>query len=402
MSEFHHNDAAHFPPEGTVNPRAVDATAASSGKAPVKSRGSHHKHGKGTTAASKHHAGTVTTSKTDPPVASAERDDAARNKIPTSVQVYHRMRTDPAHFQAAHCSLGYVDIRRGVLEMPLSKFVPISEGGDVPWHRVVLFKYDGEVVWDRANKICRLDEVAQQEASNAASVVPLARTFRVLSWNIMDESARPRQSRSTRSDVAEQHRQDNALRAMQLTHPADEDAADGHATMATWPSPPDVGVPSSSSRVVVSAADLIEAETHRVSRIIDFLLTVDAEIVCLQEVGPTFLNELNPSDAAVKAWPYRAQTTLECQNILFLSRFTITSQFSFALPHEEQVKQQLAIELHDPFIGAPIVLIGVHLTSSRATQAATKRREQLALTARYLQGSMGQLPPSPWEIGTRT
>ena len=45
--------------------------------------------------------------------------------------------------------------------MPLSAFVP---GGDIPWHRVIFFEADGEVVWDRSSGVDRIDETGAGRA----------------------------------------------------------------------------------------------------------------------------------------------------------------------------------------------------------------------------------------------
>ncbi|MEU7531153.1 RNA repair domain-containing protein [Saccharothrix sp. NPDC042600] len=71
----------------------------------------------------------------------------------TSEQVYHRVRWD-ARFDPARFVLG-VAVRGAAPErVPLPSFVP---GGDVPWHRVLFVEADGEVVWDRATGLDRLD-----------------------------------------------------------------------------------------------------------------------------------------------------------------------------------------------------------------------------------------------------
>ncbi|WP_405441254.1 poly(A) polymerase [Streptomyces niveus] len=71
----------------------------------------------------------------------------------TSDQLYHQVRWDP-RFDPARFVLGVS--RRGTSpgRIPLPAFVP---GGDIPWHRVLFVEADGEVVWDRATGIDRID-----------------------------------------------------------------------------------------------------------------------------------------------------------------------------------------------------------------------------------------------------
>ncbi|MFC8825208.1 poly(A) polymerase [Streptomyces sp. NPDC057137] len=71
----------------------------------------------------------------------------------TSDQLYHQVRWDP-RFDPARFVLGVS--RRGTSpgRIPLPAFVP---GGDIPWHRVLFVEADGEVVWDRATGVDRID-----------------------------------------------------------------------------------------------------------------------------------------------------------------------------------------------------------------------------------------------------
>ncbi|GGJ94272.1 hypothetical protein GCM10011583_27160 [Streptomyces camponoticapitis] len=71
----------------------------------------------------------------------------------TSDQLYHQVRWDP-RFDPARFVLGVS--RRGTTpgRIPLPAFVP---GGDIPWHRVLFVEADGEVVWDRATGVDRID-----------------------------------------------------------------------------------------------------------------------------------------------------------------------------------------------------------------------------------------------------
>ncbi|QHY97542.1 Endonuclease/Exonuclease/phosphatase family protein [Streptomyces sp. S4.7] len=71
----------------------------------------------------------------------------------TSDQLYHQVRWDP-RLDPARFVLGVS--RRGTTpgRVPLPAFVP---GGDIPWHRVLFVEADGEVVWDRATGVDRID-----------------------------------------------------------------------------------------------------------------------------------------------------------------------------------------------------------------------------------------------------
>ncbi|MFF0461822.1 RNA repair domain-containing protein [Streptomyces mexicanus] len=72
----------------------------------------------------------------------------------TSDEIYHRIRWDP-RFDPARFVLGISERGGGACtRVPLPSFVP---GGDIPWHRVVFVEADGEVVWDRATGVDRVD-----------------------------------------------------------------------------------------------------------------------------------------------------------------------------------------------------------------------------------------------------
>ncbi|WPW30751.1 RNA repair domain-containing protein [Streptomyces atratus] len=71
----------------------------------------------------------------------------------TSEEIYHRVRWD-ARFDPACFVMGVA--QRGTVpkRVPLPRFTP---GGDIPWHRVLFFEADGEVVWDRSSGVDRID-----------------------------------------------------------------------------------------------------------------------------------------------------------------------------------------------------------------------------------------------------
>lgn len=71
----------------------------------------------------------------------------------TSEEIYHRVRWD-ARFDPARFVMGVA--QRGTVpeRVPLHRFTP---GGEIPWHRVLFFEADGEVVWDRSSGVDRID-----------------------------------------------------------------------------------------------------------------------------------------------------------------------------------------------------------------------------------------------------
>ncbi|WP_217185355.1 RNA repair domain-containing protein [Streptomyces sp. AC495_CC817] len=71
----------------------------------------------------------------------------------TSEEIYHRVRWD-ARFDPARFVLGVLQRNAAPKRVPLPAFVP---GGEIPWHRVLFFEADGELVWDRATGTDRID-----------------------------------------------------------------------------------------------------------------------------------------------------------------------------------------------------------------------------------------------------
>ncbi|MFJ8108215.1 poly(A) polymerase [Streptomyces sp. NPDC096132] len=71
----------------------------------------------------------------------------------TSEEIYHRVRWD-ARFDPARFVLGIHQRGAAPKRVPLPAFVP---GGEIPWHRVLFVEADGELVWDRATGVDRID-----------------------------------------------------------------------------------------------------------------------------------------------------------------------------------------------------------------------------------------------------
>ncbi|MFF9509969.1 poly(A) polymerase [Streptomyces sp. NPDC014724] len=71
----------------------------------------------------------------------------------TSEEIYHRIRWD-ARFDPARFLMGVSQRGAPPERVPLPRFTP---GGEIPWHRVLFFEADGEVVWDRPSGVDRID-----------------------------------------------------------------------------------------------------------------------------------------------------------------------------------------------------------------------------------------------------
>ncbi|MFF5975781.1 RNA repair domain-containing protein [Streptomyces sp. NPDC012769] len=96
----------------------------------------------------------------------------------TSDEIYHRVLWDP-RLDAERFVMGIAE--RGTdrpTRIDLVDFVP---GGDIPWHRVLFFEADGELLWDRTSGLDRLD--ASPAGRVHADVLAVAPTYRTaLAW----------------------------------------------------------------------------------------------------------------------------------------------------------------------------------------------------------------------------
>ena len=95
--------------------------------------------------------------------------------LTSSDRIFNRIMWDSA-FQARDFEVGYEDRFKGTMWTPFGKF---RKGDDptkeIPFHRVTFFRYQGrEIVWDRAQRIDRLDELAERHAGQEAVAPTLA------------------------------------------------------------------------------------------------------------------------------------------------------------------------------------------------------------------------------------
>ncbi|WP_141327625.1 DUF504 domain-containing protein, partial [Myxococcus sp. AB025B] len=88
----------------------------------------------------------------------------SQERFTTSREVYHRIRWDP-RLEAREFVIGYDTHGERLEEMPFEAFVP---DGEIPWHRVWYFKRGREVVWDRKERIDRLNHLVEPPAEAPA------------------------------------------------------------------------------------------------------------------------------------------------------------------------------------------------------------------------------------------
>ncbi len=77
--------------------------------------------------------------------------------LKTSEQIYHQLRWDPG-IPEERVVIIYDDHRVGLRGVSFGEFTP---GGRIPWSRLWRYELDGEVIWDRAARIDRVDAARQ-------------------------------------------------------------------------------------------------------------------------------------------------------------------------------------------------------------------------------------------------
>ncbi|MDX2012569.1 MAG: RNA repair domain-containing protein [Myxococcaceae bacterium] len=95
--------------------------------------------------------------------------DSDSRPFPDGPSVYHQLRWDQ-RFDANACEIVLLDRPSGTKVIAFREFVP---NGPIPWHRIVGFRYRGEPLWDRAQRLDRRSEVLGAPTSKpVVSVAP--------------------------------------------------------------------------------------------------------------------------------------------------------------------------------------------------------------------------------------
>lgn len=259
----------------------------------------------------------------------------------TSEEIYHRVRWDP-RFDPARFVFG-INVRGAAPKrVPLPNFVP---GGDIPWHRVLFVEADGELVWDRAAGVDRID-------SSGAGRVRAARLLRSPFF----------------TERAPHVFTGNGWR------PAPEPAAGAATTvrLLTW-------------NTLWDRYDSDRIDTaRRWPLLLAALEAADADVIALQEVQAGLL-------ALLLAAPWvRGRYTVDtdergrdvqASGLLMLSRLPVREAGRHAFgPYKA------AAGLTVLTAAGPLVVVGTHLTSDHTEGGAGHRQRELAELADGLGG----------------
>ncbi|WP_405750637.1 RNA repair domain-containing protein [Streptomyces sp. NBC_00012] len=255
----------------------------------------------------------------------------------TSEEIYHRVRWD-SRFDPARFVMGVA--QRGTVpkRVPLHRFTP---GGDIPWHRVLFFEADGEVVWDRSSGVDRIDAT---------------------------EAGRVRAPRRLPSPYFVS-RTPHAFSAPEAAWtPVPEDA-------------PTPGPPASLTLLTWNTlwdrydSDRIDTARRR-PLLLDALRAADADVIALQEAEPALLTLLLAAPwvrAGYTFWADPAGRDVADCGLLLLSRVPVREAGLHALgPH----KAVAAVVVDGP--GGPVTVAATHLSSDHSADGAARRDTELA------------------------
>lgn len=269
----------------------------------------------------------------------------------TSDQLYHQVRWDP-RFDPARIVLGVS--RRGTTpgRIPLPAFVP---GGDIPWHRVLFVEADGEVVWDRATGVDRID-------TTDAGRVRVPRLLRAPFFTARTPYA---------YDPAAGWR-----------------AADGPAPGSPPTAPERVRVLTWNTLWDRYDSDRIDTALRRPLLLAD-LARSDADVIALQEVEAELLAMLLRAPWVRERYVLAADPAgkdVDDSGLVLLSRLPVREAARHVLgPH----KAVAAITVESA--AGPLVVATTHLSSDHSRDGAALRRAELARLAEGLAGVEGDL-----------
>ncbi|MFI6291568.1 poly(A) polymerase [Nonomuraea sp. NPDC050790] len=279
----------------------------------------------------------------------------------TSEQVYHRVRWDP-RFDPARFVLGVGQRGAGPKRVPLPAFTP---GGEIPWHRVLFVEADGELVWDRASGLDRLDTCEAGRARDPRLLLAPFFTARTpYTWN-------PAEGWTPTGE--------HAPEGSTHTRPAGPQPA----TSRTAGDRPGVRVLTWNTLWDRYDSDRIDTARRRVL-LLRALEEADADVLALQEVEPALVSML-----LAAPW-VRARYTLGTDpqgpdvaeaGLLLLSRLPVREAAWHGLdPHKS-----VAAVVVDTAAG-PLVVAVTHLTSDHSADGPARRRTELAGIAEGLSG----------------
>ncbi|MFE2067845.1 poly(A) polymerase [Streptomyces sp. NPDC059467] len=276
----------------------------------------------------------------------------------TSEEIYHRVRWD-ARFDPARFVLGVLQRGAAPKRVPLPAFVP---GGEIPWHRVLFIEADGELVWDRATGVDRIDATEAGRVREARLLrAPFFTARTPYAWD--GEDWRPVPSRRG-------------------------DASGGVRVSGGVPVSGDVRVLTWNTLWDRYDADRIDSARRR-PLLLRALRDADVDVIALQEVEAELLALLLGEEWVRAGWTLgtdpRGRDVDGC-GLLLLSRLPVVEAAHHELgPHKAVTA--LVVEAG----GRPVVIAATHLSSDHSENGADRRTAELTRIAEGLAGVDAEL-----------
>ncbi|MFB7189212.1 poly(A) polymerase [Streptomyces sp. NPDC056230] len=256
----------------------------------------------------------------------------------TSEEIYHRVRWD-ARFDPARFVMGVSQRGAPPERVPLPRFTP---GGEIPWHRVLFFEADGEVVWDRPSGVDRIDATEagrvrvprRLPSPYFVSRTPHAFSAPEAAWTPVPEDA-----------------------------PAPEPAS-APLTLLTW-------------NTLWDRYDSDRIDTaRRRPLLLDALQAADADVIALQEAEPALLGPLLSTPWVRESYTFWADPAgldvADC-GLLLLSRLPVREAGLHVLgPHKAVAA--VVVESAE----GPVTVTVTHLSSDHSANGASRRDAELA------------------------
>ncbi|MFE7624424.1 RNA repair domain-containing protein [Streptomyces sp. NPDC057509] len=266
----------------------------------------------------------------------------------TSEEIYHRVRWD-ARFDPARFVLGVAQRGREPKRVPLDRFTP---GGDIPWHRVLFFEADGELVWDRATGTDRVD------ATDAGRI------------------REPRRLPSPYFTARTPHTYSPATGTWEPA-PTGAKGPNRPLTVLTW-------------NTLWDRYDSDRIDTARRRPLLtEALRAADADVIALQEVEPALLTLLLACDWIREGYTLATEPSghdVPDHGLLLLSRLPVSEAAVHTLGQHKAVAA-VVVETAD----GPVTVAVTHLSSDHSPDGAARRDGELADLATGLAAVSGEL-----------
>ncbi|CAD2220916.1 endonuclease/exonuclease/phosphatase domain-containing protein [Angomonas deanei] len=283
----------------------------------------------------------------------AKVEDVPKEKMVPADRIYHRLIWDD-RIPVSDFDLGYEDRFKGILFLPLTRFRHTGdETTEIPFHRVRLFRYKGDIIWDRENRIDVVDSIFDENGVECLSSVLQSS---ITGSNPLKVVKR-RVPRVKNEDEDEEEEENGEIKIASINALFDRFNSDKIFT--PWRVP------------------LIDAA----------LDNIDADIIGIQEVTSEIYQMLRGSSQHLRDhyyWTYLPEDVPSSQ--IILSKYPILESVSLAVSKSKRVIFAL-LDINS----TSVVVCNCHLVSDFGNNPAERRVQDLKLIS-------DQLAPFPFSV----